>query len=140
MKYRKDNNIVNEERFCVICGKKFITCKKRMLTCSKECSKKRYSVTRGPQNARQKARANGVYYEPVNPLKVFKRDGWKCQQCGKKLNIKNRGTIMDDAPELDHILPWSQGGEHSYKNTQLLCRKCNQEKGATPQGQMLMFG
>lgn len=72
--------------------------------------------------------------------KVFQRDGWRCQLCGKKLNPKHRGTYKDDAPELDHIIPWAAGGEHSYRNTQLACRKCNEEKGSEEMGQLRLFG
>ena len=38
--------------------------------------------------------------------------------------------MMVSHQELNN-LPWAQGGEHSYNNTQLACRKCNVEKGTT---------
>lgn len=105
--------------------------------CSPKCAA-RYQ--RRWRDNKKRAEANGVYYEYVNPLKVFKRDGWRCQLCGKKLNPKHRGKIRDDAPELDHIIPWAKGGEHSYRNTQCACRKCNMEKGARELGQLRLFG
>ena len=92
------------------------------------------------RKARRRAQKTGVYYEPVNALKVFMRDGWRCQLCGKKLKKEHRGTYRDDAPELDHIIPWAQGGEHSYRNTQCACRKCNSDKGSQERGQLRMFG
>ena len=97
---------------------------------------------RAKQNRKAKKRAEktGVYYEPVDSMKVFKRDGWRCQLCKKKLNPKHKGMMRDDAPELDHIIPWAQGGEHSYRNTQCACRKCNEDKGAAERGQLKMFG
>ncbi|MFA5769826.1 MAG: HNH endonuclease signature motif containing protein [Bacteroidales bacterium] len=103
--------------------------------CSDRCSRKH---TR--REHKKRAEENGVFYEYVNPRKVFERDGWRCQLCKKKLNPKHRGTIRDDAPELDHIIPWAQSGEHSYRNTQCTCRKCNEAKGAALQGQLRMFG
>lgn len=126
-----------KERVCGICGCSFLTASRSASYCSDLC---RSSARTGSKKARSRARNNGVFYEYVNPLKVFKRDGWRCQLCGKKLKPKHRGTIRDDAPELDHIIPWAQGGEHSYRNTQCTCRKCNQEKGARELGQLRLFG
>jgi len=127
------------ERKCKQCGKLFAPKygDKRRSYCSDICLRRN---TKDSRKARIKAGDNGVYYEHVNPMKVFKRDGWRCQLCGKKLNPKHRGTYRDDAPELDHIIPWAQGGEHSYRNTQLACRKCNAEKGAQEIGQLRLFG
>lgn len=85
---------------------------------------------------RHRARKYGVAYEAVDPLKVFDRDGWRCQLCGVKTPKRLRGKMVDQAPELDHIIPMSVGGEHSYLNTQCACRKCNGLKGARPLGQM----
>ncbi len=43
------------------------------------------------------------------------------------------------AGTIDHIIPLSQGGEHSYKNTQLACFECNCKKGdrGIPGGEQL---
>ncbi|MFB8006539.1 TerD family protein [Nocardia sp. NPDC056000] len=51
--------------------------------------------------------------------RVWQRDGGRCQQCGDNRYL-----------EFDHIIPWSQGGATSVENLQILCRKCNQQKGA----------
>jgi hypothetical protein len=71
----------------------------------------------------------GVAYEGVNSVSVFQRDGWKCQHCGCDTTARLLGTLEQTAPSLDHILPLSHGGAHSYANTQCLCRKCNSYKG-----------
>jgi 5-methylcytosine-specific restriction endonuclease McrA len=91
-------------------------------------------------NNKKKAKHFGCEYEWVNPLKVFMRDGWICQLCGKRLKNKNRGKLIDLAPELDHIIPLSKGGAHSYLNTQCACRKCNGEKNNDEIGQLRLFG
>jgi 5-methylcytosine-specific restriction endonuclease McrA len=110
---------------------------KRKQFCSPACSRR--SIKRGQRKA-ERARLRLVQVEVVNPTKVFDRDGWRCCQCRVKTPRKARGTYLDHAPELDHIIPLSVGGEHSYRNTQCLCRKCNGAKGATPLGQMRLFG
>jgi len=130
-----------KERKCKECWKVFIPeyGNKHREFCSDICAR-RYVNKINSGHARERAHKLGVYYEYVNPIKVFQRDGWRCQLCGKKLSPKHRGTYKDDAPELDHIIPWACGGEHSYRNTQCACRKCNGEKRAYPLGQLLLFG
>jgi hypothetical protein len=49
--------------------------------------------------------------------KVWNRDGGKCARCESQENL-----------EFDHIIPFSKGGATSYRNMQLLCKKCNIEK------------
>lgn len=123
------------ERICKQCGTVFMGhCED--VNCSDVCKRKE----KQQRKAKRRAEKAGVYYEPVNPIKVFKRDGWRCQLCKKRLSPKHRGMMRDDAPELDHIIPWAQGGEHSYQNTQCACRKCNEDKGAAKRGQLRMFG
>lgn len=58
-------------------------------------------------------------------LSVFQRDGWRCRFCGIDTPESLRGTHEHNAPELDHIVPLARGGQHSYDNTQCLCRACN---------------
>lgn len=138
LKHREDYKPKEKTgRVCGMCGAGFVSAHRTESYCSDECKKQARAARK---DARKRARKDGVYYEPVNPFKVFRRDKWRCQLCGKKLSPRNRGTIRDDAPELDHITPWAEGGEHSYRNTQCACRKCNQAKGSRTLGQLRLFG
>jgi 5-methylcytosine-specific restriction endonuclease McrA len=47
---------------------------------------------------------------------VFARDGWTCQYCG------------GPAENLDHVVPRSRGGEHTWRNVVASCRRCNARK------------
>lgn len=68
--------------------------------------------------------------------KVFVRDRWTCQCCGIK--VQKKDVLLDSAAEIDHIVPASLGGPHSYSNVQTLCRRCNQMKSNRYQGQLVM--
>lgn len=85
--------------------------------------------------ATRKARQRGAQVEPVNPIKVFERDGWRCHLCGGKTIKSKRGTYHPKAPELDHIVPIGRGGEHSYRNTACAHRACNHAKSDSIVGQ-----
>lgn len=89
--------------------------------------------------AARRAQKRTTQVEHVDPYRVFDRDGWRCRLCGIRTPETKRGSYADNAPELDHINPLSQGGEHSYMNTQCACRKCNLLKSNKPLGQTLMF-
>lgn len=53
-------------------------------------------------------------------FKVMHRDNFKCCKCGAS-------PAKDPSVELhvDHIIPWSKGGETVIENLQTLCSKCN---------------
>lgn len=125
-------------RPCAECGKEFspVYGVKRRTYCSAECCDR---ATMRTSRKAGKARKRAATVEPVNPTVVFDRDGWRCQLCHKPTPRRYRGTYHMRAPELDHIIPLSQGGEHSYRNTQCACRECNGKKGATPLGQLRLI-
>ncbi len=50
---------------------------------------------------------------------VFIRDNYTCQYCGR---VANDLTI-------DHIIPRSRGGGHSWENLVSACKTCNHRKG-----------
>jgi hypothetical protein len=49
---------------------------------------------------------------------VWQRDQGKCVKCGSQVNL-----------EFDHIIPVADGGADTERNIQLLCERCNREKG-----------
>ncbi len=48
---------------------------------------------------------------------VFARDDHRCQYCGAR------------AENLDHVVPRSRGGAHTWDNVVASCRRCNTRKG-----------
>lgn len=57
-------------------------------------------------------------------FRVLARDGFTCQSCGAS-PLKERGVEL----HVDHILPWSKGGETVAENLQTKCKQCNLGKG-----------
>lgn len=74
-----------------------------------------------------------VFVENVDPRVVFKRDKGICGICLKTVDPTSKW-------EVDHKIPISKGGAHSYANVQLSHRKCNRAKWANlPKGQPTLF-
>lgn len=53
-------------------------------------------------------------------FKVLQRDNFTCQNCGAS-PAKTLGVEL----HIDHIKPWSKGGETVFDNLQTLCSNCN---------------
>lgn len=64
--------------------------------------------------------------QPSNRLrfKILLRDGFTCQSCGSS-PLKERDVEL----HVDHIVPWSKGGETIESNLTTKCSKCNLGKG-----------
>jgi 5-methylcytosine-specific restriction endonuclease McrA len=54
---------------------------------------------------------------PLHRRAVFARDSGTCQYCGAR------------AENLDHVVPRSRGGTHTWENVVAACRSCNNRKG-----------
>lgn len=96
------------------------------------------------QKATQKRRAikQNAKIEDFNPFEVFERDNYICQLCGIRTRPDFKNRWHPKYPNLDHIIPLSKGGEHSKRNSQCLCSRCNHQKhNKTDFGdQMRLFG
>ncbi len=57
--------------------------------------------------------------------KVLHRDRFTCHHCGAG-PAKTIGVDL----HVDHIVPWSRGGETAMENLQTLCSQCNLGKGS----------
>lgn len=66
---------------------------------------------------------------PVNRKAIFLRDDFACQYCDRP------------AENVDHVVPRSQGGTHTWDNVVAACRRCNTKKGGrTPEQAGLVLG
>jgi 5-methylcytosine-specific restriction endonuclease McrA len=57
-----------------------------------------------------------VHRAALSRRAIFARDDHRCQYCG------------DHADSIDHVMPRSRGGEHSWENVAAACRSCNLDK------------
>jgi 5-methylcytosine-specific restriction endonuclease McrA len=60
---------------------------------------------------------------PSVRFNVMKRDGYKCQLCGR--NPRDHGVVL----VVDHIVPYATGGKTEIQNLWTLCHECNAGKG-----------
>jgi hypothetical protein len=57
-------------------------------------------------------------------FRVLVRDGFRCGTCGAS-PLTQRGIEL----HVDHIVPWSKGGETTDDNLETKCKRCNLGKG-----------
>lgn len=127
-------------RACERCGETFEASVPTVQRFCSEVCRRQVADRRRGSTAAHRARRHGAEYERVEPHQVFMRDGWRCQICGKRTPPGRRGTLYSNAPELDHRVPLSKGGPHTYANTQTACRACNRNKSnRSSVGQMPLF-
>ena len=59
---------------------------------------------------------------------MFIRDGYTCQYCGRQTHDLT----------IDHVVPRSRGGHHSWENLVSACKPCNHRKGGKLLGEARM--
>lgn len=114
--------------------------------CSVDCNKQSkinsrilYKTTDVYKELKRERRRNGTHkkrvikkgnkYQLIYRRILFQRFNYVCQGCNVKCVHPNDINYNDDnCATIDHIKPISKGGDHTYINTQLLCRKCNSIK------------
>ncbi len=80
---------------------------------------------------RARLMASGV--EKIDRVRVFERDGGRCHICGE--------LVSTEKFELDHLVPISKGGSHTYANVRVAHPSCNRRRsdGVLP-AQLLLIG
>lgn len=108
--------------------------------CSKSCRAEYAKDYERRLGHERRARQRKATVEAFSPAYILKRDKYICQACGKKTKPKEKPT-HPLYPNVDHIVPLSQGGEHSKKNCRCVCASCNSKKcNGTLNDQLLLFG
>lgn len=65
--------------------------------------------------------------EKIDRDVVGERDGWRCGICRKRVN-NSIPWPKPLSPSLDHIVPLSQGGQHTYANSRISHLGCNMQR------------
>ena len=91
---------------------------------------KSHSMEGRDRHHRRRVKLRGGFVEAVDIAVLAERDGGRCGICHKKVNRTERS--------IDHILPVSKGGAHSYANTRLVHLKCNIARGNREPAQLRM--
>lgn len=89
-------------------------------------------------NSLRKALVAGATVEAVDPQRVFELDGWRCHLCGRKIDRRLRWPHVKSA-SLDHVVPLSKGGAHSYENCRASHYGCNAAKCNRGDGEQFVF-
>lgn len=126
-----------EPATCIECGNQWLRwdhSNGHTRYCSDQCmttgSQRRKCEARHRAKARRRAKLRGVRTEPVSLATVAKRDGWRCHICKRKVTRKTWS--------LDHLVPISHGGDHTYANTSLAHHRCNSLRSNTGPAQLLL--
>ncbi len=71
-----------------------------------------------------------AFSEPER-IEIYRRDKGLCQQCLRENKSEEEAAVSWSNYQADHVIPHSKGGRTIVENAELLCRRCNQSKGAS---------
>lgn len=139
----RDSRAVNDElikrlasHVCLTCGQTYciaVTGYNSTKYCSSNCQVNRY---RKDHDKRRFTRIYGRHHDSGITLKrLYERDNGKCYLCGGQCDykdcIKQSGIFSagQQYPSIDHVVPISKGGLHTWDNVKLAHKGCNERKG-----------
>jgi hypothetical protein len=118
----------NAGKPCVVCSKSLTRYQHK--TCSDDCAKEwsricpKQRATRKKLKERRRMRKRAAFVEDVDVMVHMEWQDGRCYHCGCKIRL-DVDTLHPKSLTLDHLVPLSLGGEHSYANTVASCRNCN---------------
>lgn len=105
---------------CKVCNTQF-----RRLSSELHCSKECKQITEKARSRRRRNAITRTQTQTIDPILLFEKYNWQCAMCSKPTPRELIGTFHNDSPTIDHVIPLSLGGTHTYDNLQLLCQYCN---------------
>lgn len=119
---------------CQECNWMFFTNRIDRKTCSVVCSNKRNNRIKEIKR-REVIRDNGKIDWDITLDKLIDRDNNICYICGGEcdkedyiLDKDNNFIVGSDYPSIDHVIPISKGGTHTWDNVRLAHHHCNSIK------------
>lgn len=117
---------------CKECGKPFRYCRSKRAYCSDACSKR--SINRRKERRHKRIVANGNFDSSITLIKLHKKYKGECYLCGGKCDWNDKeercGTVVVGKlyPSVEHVIPISKGGTHTWDNVRLAHHYCNAMK------------
>ena len=127
----KANKTITKE--CACCGKEFKTTRTAQVYCCKQCANKAQNKVHELKRERH-IKNNGLIDKDITLLKLFEREKGICYLCGCECDYNDCETtdnvfiVGKTYPSIDHIIPISKGGTHSWDNVKLAHVSCNSKK------------
>lgn len=119
---------------CETCGGMFLADdRKKHRFCGDKCKKK--ARNKSKEWSRRIMLDKQMVDRDISLERLYQRDGGICYLCGNVCDWNDKktvdGTIIcgDNYPSIEHVIPLSKNGKHSWANVRLACRKCNTYKG-----------
>ena len=72
---------------------------------------------------------NAKFDDTITRREVFSRGEGICYICGQQTHYENSEEWSPLLATVDHVIPWTRGGEHTWENVKLCCFRCNLVKG-----------
>jgi predicted nucleic acid-binding Zn ribbon protein len=107
---------------CRECAEPFVVPRagaKPVAFCSETCSRRNHR--RRDKQKRSERIRTAARRETIDIAVLAKRDNWRCHLCRRK--------VTRDTWSHDHLIPLSDGGDHTYANVALAHRACNTQRG-----------
>ena len=124
--------IIDHTNKCEVCGKEYIGIKGGKY-CSNKCKNRiRWHINKLKRERHIKD--NGILDRDITLEKLYDRDEGVCYLCGNRCNYNdfevndNIFMVGKTYPSIDHIIPISKGGTHSWDNIKLAHISCNSKK------------
>lgn len=118
---------------CEVCGAMFLADDRhKNRFCSDACARR--SRNKQKELNRRIKIENQMVNRDISLERLYQRDGGICYLCGRVCDWNDRevvdGIVIcgDTYPSIDHFIPLSKKGKHSWMNVKLACRKCNSNK------------
>lgn len=127
-KFEKQQRLNN--RVCNECGQVYNAEHINQKYCSIKCAR-RHENRMKEITRRKHIRLNGKVNWDISLDKLIKRDNNTCHICGGRCNYNDYEAIGDnfivgkDYPSIDHVIPVSKGGTHTWDNIKLAHHYCN---------------
>ncbi|MGH3629083.1 MAG: HNH endonuclease [Sciscionella sp.] len=117
---------------CAWCAAQFVKGSTNRHYCSTACADAAYRDQKGERDADKnhirRSRCKGSASERIDRLTVYVRDKWICGLCHDKIDWRLTWPNLKSV-SLDHIVPLSAGGTHTYDNVQAAHLSCNSIAG-----------